>query len=164
MNIVLAGMPGCGKTTVGEVLSQKLGRKLIDTDALIVAKYGDISSIFENYGEDYFRALERAAVAEAAERREVVISTGGGCLMNGQNVRALRASGKIVYLKTDIEELVLRLKGDSSRPLLKGDAEANLKKLYAVRAPVFAQVADFTVQTDGIPPITIAERIMELIK
>lgn len=164
MNIVLAGMPGCGKTTVGTVLSHILGRRFIDTDAVITQKHGDISAIFDRFGEEYFRGLECAAVKEAASMESVVISTGGGCLANGKNVAELRKSGKIIYLKTGISELLRRLSGDTTRPLLRGDAEKNLNDLYARRAKTYESAADFTVCTDGLPPERVAEKILELIK
>lgn len=164
MNIVLAGMPGCGKTTVGAVLSKKLGWKLIDTDALVVEKYGNISDIFATRGEEYFRKLECGAVEYAAAQNDAVISTGGGCLINQMNVNTFRRHGKIIYLKTEIEELLRRLKDDDTRPLLKGDAAANLKNLYARRAHIYEQAADYTLSTDGLSPDAIAEKIMELIK
>ncbi len=164
MNIVLAGMPGCGKSTVGGALSKMLKRELLDTDALIVEKHGDISAIFATYGEEYFRKLEREAVEFAAAQRDVVISTGGGCLADAQNVAVLRKNGKIIYLKTEIRELLRRLDGDDTRPLLAGDAEANLKNLYARRALSYERAADFTVRTDGLMPEQIAEKITELLK
>lgn len=164
MNIVLAGMPGCGKTTVGKALAKKLGWEFIDTDGLIVEKHGDISAIFSRYGEEYFRELERHAVEEAAKSSSAVISTGGGCLINPQNVQIFREHGKIIYLKTEIRELVRRLQGDDTRPLLKGDAEENLKNLYARRAHIYEQAANFTVATDGLSPEQIAEKITEIIK
>ncbi len=164
MNIVLAGMPGCGKTTVGAALSKKLGWKLIDTDALVVEKYGNISDIFATRGEEYFRKLECGAAEYAAAQNDAVISTGGGCLINDRNVNTFRRHGKIIYLKTEIAELLRRLKDDDTRPLLKGDAEANLKNLYARRAHIYEQAADYTLSTDGLSPDAIAQKIMEIIK
>lgn len=164
MNIVLAGMPGSGKTTVGVELSKRLGREFIDTDGLIVEKYGAISDIFSKYGEEYFRRLEREAVKEAAASKNAVISTGGGCLADKKNVLEFRACGKIIYLKAEIGELARRLRGDDTRPLLKGDAEANLQSIYKRRAHIYEQAADYTVITDGLSPEQIAEKITEIIK
>lgn len=164
MNIVLAGMPGSGKTTVGKALAAKLGWKFMDTDELIVKKHGDISAIFSDFGEEYFRKLERIAVREAAVCDSAVISTGGGCLTDGSNVIEFQKHGKIIYLKTGMDELARRLRGDDTRPLLKGDAEANLRNLYDRRAHIYEQAANFTVQTDGLTPGQIADAITELIK
>lgn len=162
MNIILAGMPGCGKTTVSAALASKLGYTAVDTDAVIVAEHGEISKIFADFGEEYFRKIESEVVKRLATAENTVIATGGGCLINAQNVEVFRKCGKIVYLKTEIAELARRLKGDTSRPLLKGDVGANLKNLYGRRAHVYESAADFTVQTDGLEPEIIADKIVEL--
>ena len=164
MNIILAGMPGCGKTTVSKLLANKLGFEVVDTDELIVKEHGEISKIFAGFGEEYFRKLECEVVEKVASLRHIVVSTGGGCLINPKNVEAFKRNGKIVYLKTGIKELARRLEGDTTRPLLKGDAEANLKNLYERRASIYESAADFTVQTDGLTPDRIAEKITEHLK
>lgn len=164
MNIILAGMPGSGKSIVSSALASKLGYKVVDTDTAIVEQYGEISKIFADHGEDYFRKIETCIVKSLCLTDNAVIATGGGCLINPQNTAALHAVGKIIYLKTEIEELVRRLKGDNSRPLLNSDVEDNLKELYARRAHIYEAVADYTVQTDGLSPDEVAEKILELLK
>ena len=164
MNIILAGMPGSGKSVVSLALASKLGLKAVDTDALIVEKYGEISKIFAEHGEDYFRKTESEIIKKLASLDNTIIATGGGSLINQQNCEALRATGKIFYLKTGVDELSKRLKGDLSRPLLSGDLETNLKNLYEHRAEFYEEAADYTVQTDGLTPDEIAEKIMELLK
>lgn len=164
MNIVLAGMPGCGKSTVSKALAAKLGYIAADTDSEIVKEHGEISKIFADFGEEYFRKLESKAVKKLSSLDNVVVATGGGCLLDPQNVISFRSSGKIVYLKTELSELARRLRGDTTRPLLQGDIEANLKNLYGRRAKIYENAADITVQTDGYTPEEIAEKIMELIK
>ncbi len=164
MNIILTGMPGCGKTTVCSYLSSMLGYEAVDTDEVIVSEYGEISEIFARYGEEYFRNLESEAVKRVCGFQNAVIATGGGCLLREENVRAFRECGKIIYLKTSIEELLKRLKGDDTRPLLKGDAEANLKDLYVRRSQIYEGTADYIVATDGLTPERISKKITELLK
>ncbi|MDE6504336.1 MAG: shikimate kinase, partial [Clostridia bacterium] len=119
MNIILAGMPASGKTTVSKELGKILGCKVVDTDALIVEKYGEINGIFQAFGEEYFRDKETETVKEVCTLENAVISLGGGCLLRQKNVELLKNSGKIIYLKTTLETLIERAKGDTSRPLLK---------------------------------------------
>lgn len=164
MNIVLIGMPASGKTTVAEILGKRLGAKVLDTDALIVEKHGEINKIFENYGEEYFRDLESAVVKEVAKSNNAVISTGGGCPLRKENVQNLKRNGKIIFLRASVAELIKRTAGDGTRPLLKGEREKRLKSLFAVRTPVYEKAADFTVDTDGLAPEEIANEITEFIK
>ena len=164
MNIVLIGMPASGKTTVASALAKDLGLKVLDTDALIVERHGEINEIFEKFGEEYFRNLESDAVKEVAKNASAVISTGGGCPLRKENVLALKKSGKIIFLRTSITELIRRTEGDGTRPLLKGEREERLKSLLYVRTPVYEQAADFTVDTDGLNPEEIAKKITEFIK
>lgn len=164
MNIILVGMPGSGKSVVSLSLASKLGLKAVDTDACIIERYGDVSKIFAERGEEYFRKIESEIVKQLSSVDNTVIATGGGCLINPQNTLALKASGKIIYLNTDIKELLKRLTGGTSRPLLKGDLEASLKQLYSRRAKIYEAAADYTVQTDGFTPDEIAEKILELLK
>ena len=164
MNIVLIGMPASGKTTVAAALSKTLGLKVLDTDALIVEKHGEINKIFEKFGEEYFRDLESEAVQEVAKNTNAVISTGGGCPLRKENVLALKKTGKIIFLRTSVSELILRTEGDGTRPLLKGEREERLKSLLAVRTPVYEEAADYTVDTDGLTPEDIAKKITEFIK
>ena len=164
MNIVLAGMPGSGKTTVSARLAKLSGYKLIDTDALIVEAHGEISRIFSEHGEEYFRDLETEAVERACAENSAVIATGGGCLLREKNVALFKNSGKIIYLRAQLPTLVKRLEGDTTRPLLKGDAESKLKQLFAARAHIYENAADFTVDTDNLTPDKVAEKILELVK
>lgn len=164
MNIVLIGMPASGKTTVAAALAKDLGLEVLDTDALIVERHGEINKIFEKFGEEYFRNLERAAVKEVAKHTNAVISTGGGCPLRKENVLALKNCSKIVFLRTSVAELIKRTQGDGTRPLLKGEREERLKHLLSVRTPVYEGAADFTVDTDGLTPEEIAKKITEFTK
>lgn len=164
MNIVLSGMPGSGKTTVAAVLAEKYGGAVWDTDSVIVREHGAISDIFAKHGEEYFRNLETAAVEKVCAENGAVIATGGGCLLREENVRLLKSSGKIVYLRTQFETLLDRLNGDTSRPLLQGDARSKLAALYNARTPIYERAADITVDTDGLTPEEIAEKIYEAVR
>lgn len=159
MNVILAGMPGSGKTTVSLRLGALMGREVYDTDALVTAKHGVISDIFATYGEARFRELETQAVKEVCAMDGVVVATGGGCLMREENVALFASGGKIIFLRTGFHTLLQRVAGDTSRPLLRGDAADKMKRLLEERTPLYERAADFTVDTDGLTPDEIARRI-----
>ena len=161
MNIVLAGMPGSGKTTVAKLL-EKRGKQIYDTDEQIVKEHGSISDIFKNSGEQYFRQLETAAVKKLCMRDFIVIATGGGCLLKKENVKLLKGSGKIIYLRTQPQTLIKRLQGDTTRPLLADGLEERINKLYGERADVYESAADIIIDTDGLTPDEITQRIANL--
>ena len=158
-NVILIGMPGCGKTTVTDLCSKKYGKQVWDTDTYIEERYGSISDIFAKYGEEYFRSLETDAVKEVCQKDDSFISTGGGCVMREENVRLFKDSGKIIYLKAKRETLLRRLEGDFSRPLLAGNTEERLTELFNKRAPVYERVADIVIDTDGLTPTEVLEII-----
>lgn len=161
MNIVLCGMMGSGKTSVAAELA-KLGYKCVDTDALIVERYGDINGIFASRGEQYFRDIEAQITEETAKKySDAVISLGGGCVLRAENVKNLKASGKIFYLRAKAETLINRLKGDASRPLLKGGLEERVNSILSVRSGIYEGVADFIIDTDGLSPAEIAQIIKD---
>lgn len=164
MNIVLSGMPGSGKTTVSLILGKMLNAEVLDTDAVITAKHGEISKIFETHGEEYFRELESLAVEEVCAKKGAIISTGGGCLLKERNRNNLKKSGKIVFLRTSLNELLKRTAGDTSRPLLQGEKRQRLEKLLTERTPVYEECADITLDTDGLTPEQVAIKITELLK
>lgn len=155
-NIVLIGMPGCGKSTVGKTLAQKLQRELLDTDEEIVKADGrTIPEIFENDGEKFFRDLETDAVETVGKRLSKIIATGGGAVIKKENRDALKQNGTIIYLKKDLS--LLSLEG---RPLSK-DEDA-LRKIYEVRKEIYEAFSDFTVEVDADAEIT-AKRVIECI-
>ena len=116
MNLILCGMMGAGKTTVGVKIAEATGRRWYDTDQMIVDRYGDI---FEYYGEEYFRKLESGIVKELSEKDNLIISTGGGLVLKRENNELLQKNGKIVFLRASLETLVGRLRVYDDRPLLK---------------------------------------------
>jgi shikimate dehydrogenase len=142
-NIVLIGMPGSGKSTVGKLLSQKLGREFIDTDSEIVKKDGrEIPQIFKESGEEYFRKLESQVLEEVGKLSGKIIATGGGVVKNYNNYFLLKRNGKIFNLSRLIEKLCME-----NRPLSK-DIET-VKKLYSERKELYNQFADFTIDNNG---------------
>lgn len=161
MNIVLCGMMGCGKTSVGRQLARLTGKKLVDTDEEIVSKYGGINAIFEKFGEERFRDLETEAIKTLSGMGNSIISLGGGSLGREENRIYAKNGGIGVYLKTDIDTLVLRLEGDNTRPLLRGGVREKLTSLMAVRGKIYENFADIIVQTDGKTVEEIAEEILK---
>ncbi len=142
-NIVLIGMPGAGKSTIGRILSEKLRYELVDTDKLIVEREGcEISEIFSNKGEGYFRDLESSVIKDVSLRKNIIISTGGGAILRDENVSALKAYGRLYFLNRNLNGL----KPTSDRPL--ADDFIKLKKLYDERLPIYKKAADETVNGD----------------
>ena len=156
MNIILIGMPGCGKSTVGALLAEMTGRTLIDTDALIVENEGrDIPTIFAADGENYFRRAEHKAISDAAKQSSRVISTGGGAVTREENYRSLKQNGTIIYIDRDISEL-----SREGRPLSQS---TDLSEMYNRRRPMYLAVADPIVKNDQTP-LECAEKILDIIR
>jgi len=164
MNVILCGMMGVGKTTVGNKIEEITGRKCYDTDALIVERYGEITDIFQTHGEAYFRALEGEIVKELAVKDNLVVSTGGGLVLRDENVALLKEKGKIIFLRAKIQTLEARLQADKSRPLLQNaiSLQQRLQKLLKERTPVYQRVADYIVDVDEKTPEQLAEEIGRL--
>ncbi len=161
-NLILTGFMGTGKTSLGKLLAEKLGRCFIDLDQKIEQDTGlTIPQIFEMYGEKYFRELEKKAVEEVSQRRNLVIATGGGTVKDEENIRMLKSSGMIICLTTEPEEIFRRTERRGERPVLDESAEdrlATIKKLLAERQKFYAQ-ADYTVDTTEWSPLQIMNDI-----
>ena len=167
MNVVLCGMMGAGKTTIGIKIAEITGRRWYDTDGMIVDKYGKISDIFEYYGEAHFRRLETEIVKELATMNDLVISTGGGLVLKSENNEVLQKNGKIVFLRASLETLARRLRVDGTRPLLQTSTESirdRLERLMKERTPIYEHVADFVVDVDEKTPQEIAKEIITMIE
>ncbi|EHR70025.1 shikimate kinase [Burkholderiales bacterium JOSHI_001] len=154
MLISLVGMPGSGKSTVGRHLARALGWRFIDSDTEIERHIGgSIRAFFEQQGENAFRDLEQATLAELARSDAAVLATGGGSVLREANRQALRAGGKVVYLRSSPEELFRRLRHDRQRPLLQvADPQRRLRELFQQRDPLYRDAADFIIET-GRPTV-----------
>ena len=146
-NIVLIGMPGSGKTSVGALVAERLGMVLLDTDAMVEAAEGmSIPVLFERRGEQYFRAAEHAAARTAAAAQNAVISTGGGMILRPDNMRLLGAAGLICFLDRPPEHIV----GDDhmGRPLI-GMNSNKVFSLYTQRLPLYRKYAQVIIDGSG---------------
>ena len=141
-NIVLVGMPGSGKTTVGKLLAKKLGREFIDTDEEIVKKYGEISAIFEAQGESGFRKIEADTIKEIAAMQSKVIATGGGAVLKEENIDYLKQNGRVYFVDRPIEQIAVT----SDRPLSQTREE--LKKRYDERYEIYLKCCDKRIVSD----------------
>ena len=151
-NIVLTGMPSCGKTTVGRELASRCGRRYIDTDDIISLQAGRaIPEIFAREGESGFRKRETAAIESLAAEQGLVISTGGGAIMKEENVRLLRHNGIICLIQRDLELLV----PTADRPLSRD--RAALQALYERRLPSYLKAAELTIDNNGPLKRTLEE-------
>ena len=141
-NIILIGMPGCGKSTMASALGAALNREVVEADALIAEKAGmSIPEIFARSGEEGFRALETEVLAEQGKRSGIILSTGGGCVTRRENYPLLHQNGTIFCLTRDLSKLPT-----DGRPISQS---TDLSQLYARRKPLYAQFADVTVSNDG---------------
>ena len=161
--IFLVGPMGAGKSTIGKYLAQQLKLRFADTDTEIEARTGaDIPWIFDMEGEAGFRDREQQVVSEMTLWDDVVLATGGGVVTRPENRQALAARGYVVYLYASVDEQVRRTRRDRRRPLLqKGDPEEVLRSLMAVREPLYREIADHIIETDGCSPRTVAQRLVQ---
>lgn len=162
-NIVLIGFMGCGKTTVGEKLSQMMKYTFLDTDQYIEKKEGKtISRIFDEEGEAYFRNLEILSLRElVAECGQTVLSTGGGLPLREENAKLLQQLGFVVYLRVRKETVLKRLEGDTTRPLLQCEnPEEKIRELLEYRDPIYEVGAHLTVDVDVCSVEEIVEEIL----
>ncbi len=160
-SLVLIGMMGAGKSSIGRKLAVKLGLPFLDADAEIERAAGmSISDIFAKHGESYFRAGEARVIARLLDSGPQVLATGGGAFMNKESRAAIRAKGISVWLKADYDVLIRRIKRRSDRPMLKTDDPGEtLKRLLEERDPIYAE-ADVTVHSREVPHETIIAEIL----
>jgi shikimate kinase len=146
-NIVLVGMMGSGKTTMGRSLARHLDKTFIDSDEEIQKRTGvTIPHIFDIEGEGGFRQRETAAISDLVGRENMVLATGGGAVLSEQNRALLQQNGIVIYLKAGVHDLWQRTRHDRNRPLLQtGDPRAKLTELYQQRDPLYQQVADIVI-------------------
>ena len=164
-NIVLCGFMGCGKSTVGKIVAKRLDMSFIDGDTYIEQKENKtVSQIFADNGEDYFRSAEKTAMKELAQKRAVVIATGGGAVMNPDNAEALKKTGVLVFIDVLPETVIKRLENDTSRPLLqRPDRKKAVTELMEKRYPVYRSVSDYSVN-GNLDAESTADAIIEQYK
>jgi shikimate kinase len=162
-HIVLVGLMGTGKTTVGTLLAERLHRPFFDSDAEVEARTGrTVREIFETDGEPAYRALETEALFDAlASPVPAVIAAAGGVVLSPVNRQALRDhAGRVVWLRADPGQLLGRVGVQDHRPLLESDPAGTLARMAADRAPLYAEVADVVIDEDKKTPVEIAEEIL----
>jgi shikimate kinase len=164
MNIILIGMRGSGKTTVGKLLSERMLMPFYDLDSIMAAKEGmPIAEVIQKNGWDYFRDKESEIADAISGPANAVISTGGGVILRQQNIEALQKNGKFVYLKTSIDMMVKRIGEGSGRPALtvQPTVTDEIKQVLFEREPLYQKIANITIETDTK---TIQEVVNEIMK
>lgn len=149
-NIVLIGMPGCGKSTIGKLLAEETGKTFVDMDAEIERASGmQIPDIFAKFGEEHFRKLETETLAQFGQKSGLVIATGGGCVTRGENHSLLHQNGTIYWIKRDISSLPT-----DGRPLSQS---GKLNEMYFIRKPLYERFADMVITNNSTPQQAAAE-------
>lgn len=158
--VVLVGVPGAGKTTIGQALAQAIGIDFDDTDQLIERREGrSVSDIFVQDGEQRFREIEREVVAKAVVDHDGVLALGGGAVLDPQS-RSLLAELPTVWLKVDTDTAVRRVGLNAPRPVLLGNVRGQLKTLTAQREPLYTEVSNLEIDTSERSPEEIAIQII----
>ena len=162
-NIFLVGLMGAGKTTLARQLARRLGKTFYDTDHEIERRTGvRVQVIFEIEGEPGFRTREAQMVERLTALEDVVLGTGGGVVLKAENRAVLCARGFVVYLRAHPRDLYLRTRHDKSRPLLATDDPlARLEELHRIRDPLYAEVADLTVDTGRQSVGTLVDQLLK---
>ena len=149
-SVMLIGMPGCGKTTVGRELARQLGRELVDTDALVEKQAGcTIPELFAREGEEAFRRLEHQVLTQVGKQSGLVVATGGGVVTRPENRDPMRQNSTVVFLRRGLERLPVE-----GRPVSQA---RGLEELYRVRLPLYEGAADLTVDNNGPVEDTVSE-------
>lgn len=155
LNIVLVGMPGSGKTTIGKIVAEALGREFYDTDVEFVKENGEIADYFKSNGEKAFRDKESDIVSDLGAKNGLVIATGGGAILRSENVKHLKENGLVIFLDRDVEKIV----PTSDRPL--GSDRSAIQQRYDERYPVYCSVADIKVDSNR-DVNTVAQDVTEV--
>ena len=163
-NVILVGFMGAGKSVVGRLLARRLGRCLVETDDMIVAREGrSIPDIFRADGEERFRQLEAETLEALTLKSGEVIATGGGFPCREGRMEALRGLGTVVWLAGDLDDLLERARRTGGRPMLAGRTEAELDALYRARQPYYRR-AHITVETGGLGVDQVVARILAALR
>jgi shikimate kinase len=164
-NLILVGPMGAGKTSIGRRLAERFGLEFADADQAVVERCGaTINTIFEHVGEAGFREREKAALEHLLSLDGKLVSTGGGAVLDRDNRALMQRRGFVVYLHVGVEAQLKRLGRDRSRPLLqRGDREQVLRALAATREPLYLEVADLMLDTDGLSPGAATSTLAQLL-
>ncbi|MDH3338163.1 MAG: shikimate kinase AroK [Gammaproteobacteria bacterium] len=162
-NLFLIGPMGAGKSAVGRQLARMLHLNFMDSDDEIESRTGvDIPFIFEKEGEEGFRKREAKVIDDLSKIEGIVLATGGGAVVDPQNRSHLGARGCVIYLHTTVDQQLARTQRGRSRPLLEnGDPRQILEDLMSVRDPMYREIADLIVETDGRKVRAVADEIFE---
>ena len=165
-NVFLIGPMGAGKSAVGRQLARLLHLDFVDSDDEIESRTGvDIPFIFEKEGEQGFRQRESRVIDDLSQREGIVLATGGGAVIDADNRNRLGARGYVVYLRTSIDQQLARTRKGRERPMLEGDDPRTiLENLMADREPLYLEIADLTVDTDGRKVRAVANEILDGIR
>jgi len=164
-NIVLVGFMGTGKTAVGRALADRLKRRFIEIDTLIEKIEGtSIREIFEKKGEIYFRKLEKDVIKNVSSEKDVVISAGGGAVIDEENLKNLRINGVIICLEATPETIFKRVKGDNSRPLLNVQNPLERIRELLEKRRTYYEKADYFVDTDTLTVDEVVNKILSILK
>jgi shikimate kinase len=163
--VFLVGPMGAGKTTIGRLLAQHLDLDFLDSDQEVEVRTGaDIPWIFDVEGESGFRDREQRVIDELTQRDGIVLATGGGAVLRESNREALSGRGEVVYLHTSLQQQLKRTGNDRNRPLLQvEDPESRLRELMAERDPLYRQVADHVIDTDGLTAREVARNLSQIL-
>ena len=163
MNIVLIGYRGTGKTSVGKLLAERLGRQLVSTDAEVIRRAAlSVPEIVKQFGWDRFRDLESDVCLELGGKDRLIIDTGGGAILRQQNVDRLKANGVLVWLTATVRTITERIGGDTQRPSLTGAKSFTdeVEEVLREREPRYKAAADHVIQTDGRSLAQVADAIL----
>ena len=163
MTIFLCGFMGCGKTTIGQVLAQKLGVHYIDMDEYIVKKEGKkIPEIFAENGEEYFRMKETEAIEELA-KHNAVIACGGGAMINEKNAEIARSGGAVIFLDVPFEVCYERISDDTNRPLIVNNTKQQVEDIYNFRYEIYKKHSSASIDANNSPS-AVADEIKKFIQ
>lgn len=160
-DIALIGMMGSGKTTVGRELAKLTRKRFIDTDAVFTEKYGNISDFFLAHGEKEFRLIEKKITLDSVSKRGCVISLGGGVILNSELMTEVKSECIVVLLDCSVEEIVLRLINDRTRPLIR--TSEDIRRIYNERRSLYLNYADFTIDNTAMSASESAEEILRML-
>ncbi len=165
-NIILVGLMGAGKSTIGRSLAKKLKKEFYDSDRVIEERTGvDIATIFEIEGEEGFRNREAQVIEELCKLDNIVLATGGGSVLREENRDNMKNFGNVVYLSTTAELLYSRIRHDKSRPLMQTSNPLDtLKNLLKDREPFYKEVSDLVITTGRQKAMLIVKRVEEALK